>query len=100
MASCIVRGDGCAMVTGVASAGGTFMAATAPEPRGSDPGVPRGCGLGLLETQPDWSLGLKAEHVQLVQERHNRIGLVAECSLRRFGDISSCTAGQHDSGLY
>ena len=53
-----------------------------------------GCGVALLEDQ-SWTLAAKAERMEAVQSRHNRHGLVADCSLPTFGDSSGCT--NHDS---
>ena len=53
-----------------------------------------GCGVALLEDQ-SWTLAAKAERMEAVQSRHNRFGLVAECTLGAFGDSSACM--NHDS---
>jgi hypothetical protein len=53
-----------------------------------------GCGAALLEDQL-WTLQDKAQRIEAIQTRHDRHGLVSDCSLTSFGDASTCT--NHDS---
>lgn len=58
-------------------------------------------GLTLLERQT-WTLAQKAAHYQTILEaRHDRHGMVAECALSAFGDVRNCTSGPSDNnGLW
>lgn len=57
-------------------------------------------GLTAMATQP-WTLEQKAEYMDVVRQRHDRHGLIAECSLASFGNLSSCTNGASDNnGLW
>jgi hypothetical protein len=53
-----------------------------------------GCGAALLEDQL-WTLQDKAQRMEAIQSRHDRHGLVADCSLTSFGDTATCT--NHDT---
>ena len=44
-----------------------------------------GCGFALLEDQL-WTLEAKSERMTAIQARHDRYGMVADCSLPKFGD--------------
>jgi hypothetical protein len=58
-------------------------------------------GLAFLEAQT-WTLAEKAAHYEtILQQRHNRHGMVAECSMQRFGDVGHCVGGPSDNnGLW
>lgn len=60
-----------------------------------------GCGLAVLEWQ-QWSLADKAARVERIQNsRHSRYGMVSECEMAGFGDLSRCSMGDNDNnGLW
>lgn len=61
-----------------------------------------GYGVSLLEQQP-WTLAQKAVRMESIQARHDRVGLVAECTLAAFGNVTgdSCSNDYSDNnGLW
>lgn len=57
-------------------------------------------GIVILEWQW-WTLAQKAAHYEDILDRHIRHGMVSDCSLKEFGNASSCTNGPSDNnGLW
>lgn len=59
-----------------------------------------GAGVATLRAE-DWTLSKKAAHFESLLSNHDRLGLVAECSLGSFGVTNPCTQGPSDNnGLW
>lgn len=57
-------------------------------------------GIAFLESQM-WTLAQKADYMEVVQARHNRLGLSGDCFLDAFGNIPSCLNHDNDNnGLW
>ncbi|EDQ89373.1 uncharacterized protein MONBRDRAFT_37087 [Monosiga brevicollis MX1] len=58
-------------------------------------------GLAVLVWQ-EWTLRQKADHYyNILQARHNRYGMVSECGMSTYGQLSTCQSGPSDNnGLW
>lgn len=68
--------------------------------RGNSTWIATDGGVSVLETQY-WTLAQKAEYYEGILSRHDRVGMVGDCSLGSFGDVSTCINHDDDNnGLW